>query len=127
MKLTAREKKALAERDYLLRHWRRWHRELVADALAGPHADLVKQVLEILSRMTLSSPERLEFVQAQGWATVDADTRALLLHQIDCRITALRERAGLSPFDDALPHQKTNGFLVIQRLMTRTTPGELGK
>jgi hypothetical protein len=79
-------------------------------------------VLEILRVMTLRDRTLSDFVVAQNWTAVDEGVRAVLLHEIDRRITALREAAGLAPFSDALPHQRSNGFIVIRELMTMPTP-----
>src|SRR5262249_42737345 len=121
--------KGLQEQDRLTKMWRQWHRVLAAEALEGPHGVLVRETFEIIRTMKdLRDVRLLDFVRAQDWSAVDASTRAILLHEIDRRIAALREATGLHPFDDALPHQKPNGFIVIRELMaTQTPPGDPGK
>jgi hypothetical protein len=121
-----REKERGDEASYQYRQWRQWHRTLAAEALAGPHGVLVREAFEILRTMKdLRDVRLLEFVRAQDWAAVDENVRAILLHEIDRRVTALREAAGLLPFDDTLPHQRTNGFLLIRERMMEATPGAI--
>jgi hypothetical protein len=119
--------KELAEQAYQLRQWRAWHRTLAAEALAGPHGALVRQIFEILRTMSLHDARLIDLARATNWDAVDQQTKYVLLHEIDRRITALREQVGLPPFSDALPHQQLNGFLVIKELMTGTCPERAGK
>jgi hypothetical protein len=111
------EAKALAERDDLFRLWKRWRRERVETLLAGPHGAEGRALLEFLQAMSLDDGPRLvEFVRAAGWHHADADTRFEILLLIDGAITALRERHGLPPFDDALPGEKPNTSLIIREM-----------
>lgn len=87
----------------LLCSWRKWHAECLAEALTGPHASILAQLVEVLCGLTLkSAPVLLAFVERQNWRSVDADTRFIALHEINLAITRLRERAGMAPFDDPL-------------------------
>jgi hypothetical protein len=114
---TAAEK-ALAERDDLLRLWKRWRRERLEMLLAGPHVNAARELLAFLQAMTLDDGARLvEFVCAAGWARTDADTKFTVLSLIDAAITALRERAELPPIDDALPDKKPTAFLIIREML----------
>jgi len=113
---TAAEK-ALAERDDLFRLWRRWRHERLEALLAGPHGDAARELVAFLQTMTLDDGIRLvEFVRAAGWKRTDADAKFEVLSLINVTITALRERAELSPFDDPLPDQKPTAFLIIREL-----------
>ena len=123
---TAQDQK-LHEQNRLARMWRQWHRTLCAEALEGPHSALVREVFQILRTMTLRDTRILGLANSTDWRTVDRKTREILLHEIDRRIIALREQTGLPPFDDALPGQKLNGFLVIKSLMTETPPDASGQ
>lgn len=60
----------------------------------------------------------VNFISAQDWGAVDADTRAIALHQINVAITALRESNGLLPFDDALPGAPPNAFEIVRKINT---------
>jgi hypothetical protein len=110
--------KELADHSKLLRAWTRWHREQREEALAGPHGTLVARLLEILRGLTLRDGAKLVgLIRAQNWDRVDFDTRFICLHEINERITILREQAGLAPFDDAMPPERTTGFLIIRQAM----------
>jgi hypothetical protein len=124
----AKRDKELREQSYQLRQWRQWHRVLAQEALAHPqHGALVREAFEILRTMDLRDTRILDLVRNTDWATVDYKVREVLLHEIDRRVTTLREQAGLTPFSDALPHQRLNGFLVVKQLMTGTPPSEPGQ
>jgi hypothetical protein len=124
---TAARDKEQAEQNRLVRMWRAWHRSLAAETLTGPHADLVRRVFEILRTMHLRDTRIINLARNTDWSVVDLRTRETLLHEIARRIAQLREQAGMTPFDDALPGQQFNVFLVIKSLMmethARTLPG----
>jgi hypothetical protein len=109
--------KALAERDDLLRLWKRWRRERLDELLAGPHGTAARELVAFLQAMTLDDGTRLvEFIRTAGWERVDADTKFEILSLINTAIMALRERAGLTPIDDALPHEESTTFLIIREM-----------
>jgi hypothetical protein len=111
----AEKDQKLADDAYLLRAWRKWHRERLDEVLAGPHAVIATQIVEFLKTMTPASANALlALMRTQVWADVDADTKFELLHTINDAITKLRERTGLPPIDDALPDQRANAFLLIK-------------
>jgi hypothetical protein len=64
----------------------------------------------------------VDFISAQDWSAVDADTRLIALHEINTAITKLRERTGLDPISDPLPGQPENAFRIIRKLMTSFPP-----
>jgi hypothetical protein len=119
-RLTAAQKaaeKALAEREDLFHLWKLWRRERLETLLAGPHGDATRELVAFLQTMTLDDGARLiEFVRVAGWERADADTKFEVLSLINAAITALRERAKLPPFDDALPGEKSTTFLIIREL-----------
>jgi hypothetical protein len=45
------------------------------------------------------------------------DTRLTVLHHINDRITRMRERHGLPPFDDPLPGQPDNVFWIVRSIL----------
>jgi hypothetical protein len=113
--------KELADNSTLLRQWHEWHAEQRAEAVAGPHGASVAQLLDVLSSLTLrSGVELVTFIGSQDWSDIDFDTKFTCLHEIDTCITALREKAGMPPFDDGFPPERTTGFLIIRHLMTGT-------
>ena len=109
-----------------LRAWHHWHREQLADALCGPHREKLHELVTFLKNgMSLqSAPKLVALIRSQDWRGVDADTRFVALHEINCAIMRVRAQAGLPAFDDALPHQPLNGFLIIRALLRDGEDGE---
>jgi hypothetical protein len=101
-----------------LRAWRTWHHQQLEEVLAGPHAVIATQVVHFLKTMTPASANvLLALMRGQTWASVDANTKFVLLHEINQAITRLREKSGLPPFDDPLPGERDTGFLIIRALL----------
>jgi hypothetical protein len=65
-----------------------------------------------------SARELVDFIAAEDWNAVDADTRFIALHEINNAITKLRERAGLVPIDDALPSEHPTAFQLIKSILS---------
>lgn len=102
----------------MLRAWRAWHCEQREAAVSGPCGALVEQLLDILRGLTLrGGGELVAFISSQNWSCVDFDTRLTCLHEINERITKLRELAGMPPFDDGFGPERTTGFLIVRQLM----------
>ena len=113
---TAAEK-ALAERDDLLRLWKKWRRERLEALLGGPHGAAAHELVAFLQTMALDDGARLvEFIRAGGWERADADTKFEVLSLINITITALRDRAELASIDDPLPDEESSAFLIIREL-----------
>jgi muconolactone delta-isomerase len=111
------KEKALAERDDLLRLWKRWRHERLEALLAGPYGESVRELLAFLQTMSLDDgPQLIEFVSAGDWHRTDPDTRFEILSLINTALTTLREQHGLPPFDDALPDEEPTAFLIIREL-----------
>ena len=66
--------------------------------------------------------ELVDFIAAQDWESVDADTRAIALFEINRTITALRERQKLPPINDALPGEPLTAFQIIREIITKVSP-----
>jgi len=90
----------LADPAYLLRAWRRHHREQLQEALAGVHGAVLERLMAKLKDLR-SARELVAFIEAQDWASVDSDTRAIALFEIDRAIVALRERTDQGRADRA--------------------------
>jgi hypothetical protein len=109
--------KALADNSYLLRAWRRWHREQLDQALAGPHGPIVTHVMTFLETMTPASANALlELMRGHTWADVDANTKFVVLHEINDAITRMREKHGLAPIDDPIA-PKVNAFIALCQML----------
>jgi hypothetical protein len=114
---TSAEKKQ-ADDAKLLKQWRRWHREQLEQALAGPHGAMMAELVDRLSKLTQQSASALlHFVRAQNWKSIDANTRFTALHEINVGIAAAREREGMAQFDDALWGERSTLFQVARELM----------
>jgi hypothetical protein len=108
----------LADNARLLRAWKKWHREQLEEVLTGPHGAAVAQVIGFLDGMGLqSAPTLIALLREHDWQQIDHDVRYVLLHEINAAITKLRERSGLTPIDDALPHERNTSFLIIRELL----------
>jgi hypothetical protein len=102
----------------LLRQWHKFHREQLEAALAGPHGAVLGRLMKFLETLTPKSmPALIGQIEAPAWQLADAQTRFVALHEINDAIAAVREHHGMPPLDDALPHQRLNGFLIIRALL----------
>jgi hypothetical protein len=135
MRRKSEKDQALADNAKLLRTWRRWHREQLEEALAGVHCDVLERLMAQLKDLR-SARELVDFIAAQDWAAVDADTRFTALHQINAAITTLRETNALPPFNDAIPwtDERPTAFQIIRGILTpvsanaeRHAEADLGK
>src|SRR5262249_30232165 len=96
------KEKELTDNARLLRVWKKLHREKLEEALAGIHRDVMERLMTRLANLR-SARELVEFIDAQDWSAVDAETRFIALHEINQAICKLRERLNQPPIDDALP------------------------
>jgi hypothetical protein len=109
--------KKLQDDAKLLRAWKAWHREQLELALAGPAGAIVADVVSVLNHLNIDSAGKLlACVQAVNWTAVSYSTRLTLLHQINERITQVREGAGLVGLDDPLA-PAMNMFFVVKATM----------
>ena len=115
MKHQSKKDKELADNAYLLRTWRKWHAEQLKQAQNGPHGVIVTQVVTFLEGMTPASASALlALMRDHCWEQVDADTKFVLLHEINTAITRMREKNGRPAIDDPLPGQPENVFRTIK-------------
>ena len=119
-KRNAQEQK-LADDARSLRTWREWHREQLEEALAGVRRDVLERLMEQLKDLR-SACALVDFIAAQDWESVDADTRAIALFAINRAITALRERQKLPAINDALPGEPPSAFRMIREIITKVSP-----
>jgi hypothetical protein len=115
--------KKLADNERLLRWWKKFHREQLEEALAGVHHDVLERMMAQLKDLK-SARELVNAITAEDWSTVDADTRLIVLHELNVAIAALREKQGLSPIDDPLPGEPDNAFRIIKNLFQISAPAE---
>jgi hypothetical protein len=105
----------------LLRMWRRWHAERLELALAGVHHAVLERMMAQLKNLE-SARELVNAVAAEDWSTVDADTRSIVLHEINVAIAALRSKSGQEPISDPLPGEPDNAFRIIKGLFESFPP-----
>jgi hypothetical protein len=115
--MNARRQKALTERDVEFRLWKRWRRERLDALLAGPYAEPAQALLTFFKTMT-GPTALIDFIRSGPWSDTDADVQSEILALVDDAIVHRRERMGLPPFDDALPDQSPNAFLILRAQLT---------
>jgi hypothetical protein len=108
-----RVQKILGERRIELRLWRSWRRERLDALLAGSYGDATRALLAFFKTMTRPSA-LIAFIERGPWADADSDVRFEILALVDAVIMKRREKIGLAPFDDALPDQPLNVFLILR-------------
>lgn len=106
-------REALQERSHEFRLWKHWRRERLDALLAGPYAEPAQALLTFLRTMP-GATALIDFIDAGPWDKADRNTRFEILALVDAAIIARRERMGLVPFDDALPGQPDNAFLILR-------------
>jgi hypothetical protein len=121
MKRRTAKEKELADNARLLRAWKRWHREQLEEALIGLHSDVLVQLMIQLKHLR-EARGLLNFIEAQDWASIDAETRLIALHEINVAVMRLRERNGMEPIDDPLPGQAENLFRRIKQTLSPRRP-----
>ena len=114
----AERHKKLADDARLLRAWKQYHREQLGAALHGMHADVMGRLMAELKSLR-SARELVAAIEAMDWSVVDAETRMTALHEINSAITALRERMGQEPIDDALVGQPPRAFQLIRNIISQ--------
>ena len=117
MKRRTTKEQELADRSRLAHAWRKWHAEQLKAALEGVHGAVLERLMAQLKDLH-SARELVDFIAAQNWNAVDAETRQAALHEIGIAICQLRERAGLEPFDDGLPGEPDNAFRRIKSTLS---------
>jgi hypothetical protein len=115
------EEKELADRARLLRWWKKFHREQLEEALAGVHRDVLERVMAQLKDLK-SARELVNAMAAEDWSVVDADTRLIVLHELNVAVCKLREKHNQEPIDDPLPDQPDNAFRIIKNLFNSFPP-----
>jgi hypothetical protein len=123
---TAQEQK-LADDTYLLRAWKKFHRDELAEALVGLHRDVMTRLMTHLEQLR-SARELVAFIAAQDWDAIDANTRLIALHEINKAICTLREKQGLPAIDDALPEEPLRAYQIIHGIISKfpALSGEAG-
>jgi hypothetical protein len=113
-----RRAKHAVHRDELGEAYRRWRDERREALLAGPYGDTARCLIGFLEDMGLHDGAALiRLIEWGQWRSADLDIRLEIPSLIDGAITALREKQGMPPFDDALPTEPPNAFLSIREAL----------
>ena len=136
-RLPRNQEKELADQARLVREWKAWHAEQLADALAGAHGATIAELMMLLDQLELSSAAvLLDYMQRSDWSSVSYEVRLTALHQVNQSITRLRERNGMPGIDDPLPrstrqriptHQTHSALRRAARSASRFEPNETRK
>lgn len=86
---------------YLLRNWREWHSEQVMAALAGPHKVAIRHLLDAC-RAAVFWTDLNAGALLEPFATTDPETTWIARRIVTSFRCAMRETAGLAPFDDEI-------------------------
>ena len=125
MRRKSEKDKKLADDARLLRAWRKWHGEQLEKALASMLGAVLARLMEELKDLR-SARELVDFLAAQDWSAVDANTRFTALHEINNAITKLHQHENLTSIDDPLPGHSENAFRIIKRIF-ESFPSHAGK
>src|SRR5262245_52627745 len=88
---------------------------------ASRRAHLMEQLKDLRS-----ARELVNFIAAQNWEQVDADARAVSLHEINAAICRLREKLGQPPIDDGLPGEPDTPYRTIRAIVLSPSPHHEG-
>jgi hypothetical protein len=113
------EEKEQREKQALLRHWKRWHKEKAAALLEGPHGADIRELQAFVDAMTPSSSVALvDTINRAEWLrNAPEDIRQGVLTIVGHGIVKLRERHGMHPFDDALMDEPPTAFQQIREIL----------
>jgi hypothetical protein len=117
--LSSGERK-LREDEQLSRLYRAYKRAQIQALLDGPFGAQVRELDRFMRRMELQDGPALveRFRGAMSWiASMDMDSRFSLLRLASRRIVALRERHGLSPYNDGVVGDPPRTFHQIKDIM----------
>ena len=108
-------RKALAERDMLMRLWKRWRKEILTEALETKYGTALQKLVDFLKQLKFKEDVKLlPFIKSGPWLQAPKDIKFLVLTLISAQLVKLREQQELPPFDDPLPYQPLSPFLLIR-------------
>ena len=107
-----------AEQNVLYVQWQKWKEDRRKELCEGPHGQAATDLSVFLDAMHMGQAEELiDFVRLGPWQNADRDARFMVLDMISNTITYKREQLGLEPFDDPLPDDEPNAFVIIRDLL----------
>jgi hypothetical protein len=116
---TMQEREERAQQQQWSRYLK-WQTTYKKELLDGPHGAHFARLIGFLNQMDLNAaPELVDAVKNSTWLSeADQKTKLDALRLIDRAIIKLREKEGLSPFDDPLMGEEPNAFLIIRKELT---------
>lgn len=118
--------KKLADDEKLLRWWNAWHREQRDAVLAGPHGTVLDELFRMFKNLRHIQPSQLiGLISCVDWAPIDYDTRMVVLHELNGAVTRYREKRGLAPIDDGLPHEPDTPYRTIKQILFPSNEGAI--
>lgn len=116
MKPTAMEQQQ-RDKSELLSQFRRAKKAEHQAMLDSEHGAAYARMMAIVKRLPGSAVELVDNLQ-KGWVgALSAQQKFVVLSMIDARIIRVREMDGRPPFDDPLPDEPDNLFLICRRII----------
>jgi hypothetical protein len=116
MKPTAMEQ-AQRDKGELLAGFKRAKKAEHQALLASEHGAAYGRMMAIVKRLPDSAVELVENLR-KGWVlALSAQQKFVVLSMIDARIIRVREMDGRPPFDDPLPGQPDNLFIICRKII----------
>jgi hypothetical protein len=118
MKYRTAKEKELRDNARLLRAWKKFHHEEREAVLTGPHGAVLSELFRMFKNLKHLQPSQLiGYVQSINWAMIDVSAKLTTLHELSIAITRYRERCGLEPISDPLPHEPDTPFRTIKAIL----------
>jgi hypothetical protein len=113
---TAMEK-AQREKSELLAGFKRAKKAEHQALLASEHGAAYGRMMAIVKRLPGSAVELVEHLR-KGWVlALSAQQKFVVLSMIDARIIRVREMDGRPPFDDPMPGEPDNLFIICRKII----------
>jgi hypothetical protein len=114
----AEQEQKLADDARLMRSWRKWHREQLEEALAGPHSSVLDELFRMCANLKHVQPAQLiGFVRSIDWSAIPYNIKLTVVHELNIAITAFRVKRGLPEIDDGLPGEPDTPFRTIRAIV----------
>lgn len=111
--------RAVTDRDRLYRNYARQKKRDLAELYADPEwGDVLRKFVATLKHFGPEHAERMvEYVSGHKLTKAPIDIRFAALQQCSYRICRIRQRAGLVPFDDPLPGEDDDVFILCKKAL----------
>jgi hypothetical protein len=107
----------------MFRAWKKFHREKREAVLTGPHGAVLNELFCMLDNLQhVQPPQLIGLTRSIDWASIDYNTRLVVLHETNTAIATLREKRGLEPINDNLPNEPDAPFRTIKAIVLTPSP-----